>query len=254
MDLKLRGKRAIVTGSTKGICRRVVNLLVEEGASVAICARSPEEVARTVKDLKVQADGEVVGAACNVRKPDEYKQWIEDMAAALGGVDIFIPGVSAGGGMDSEQNWVNAFEVDVMATVRGCEAVIPHMKKAGGGAITMISTTGAVETFLVPQAYNAMKASLLTYAKQLGQFVGADGIRVNSVSPGPIDFPGGAWQMIKETMEPLYKKTLKDHPTGRMGRPEEVANAIVFLSSPAASWINGANLVVDGGYTKRVQF
>lgn len=254
MDLGLRGKRAIVTGSTKGICRRVVDLLVDEGADVAICARSPEAVTKAIKELKHDADGRVVGRACNVRKEDEYKQWIGDMVQELGGVDIFIPGVSAGGGMDSERNWWNAFEVDVLSTVRGCEAVIPHMKRGGGGAITMISTTAAVETFMVPQAYNSMKAALLTYAKQLGQFVGADNIRVNTVSPGPIEFEGGAWDMIKETMEGVYQQTVRTHPTGRLGTPEEVANCIVFLSSPAASWVNGSNLVIDGGYTKRVQF
>ena len=254
MDLGLRGKRALVTGSTKGICRRVVNLLVAEGADVAICARSPEEVEKAVKELKREADGKVVGRAVNVRKAEDYVKWIDDMAEELGGIDIFIPGVSAGGGMDSDRNWVNAFEVDVMGTVRGCEAVIPHMKKAGGGAITLISTTAAVETFMVPQAYNAMKAALITYAKQLGQFVGGDNIRVNTVSPGPIYFEGGAWEMIKGVMEGVYTQTLKTHPSGRMGTPEEVANCIAFLSSPAASWVNGTNLIVDGGYTKRVQF
>jgi 3-oxoacyl-[acyl-carrier protein] reductase len=176
------------------------------------------------------------------------------MAEELGGVDIFIPNVSAGGGMDSEKNWWKNFEIDVLGTVRGVEAVIPHMELRGGGSIVMISTTAAVETFMAPQSYNAMKAALITYAKQLSQAHGEKGIRVNSVSPGPIYFDGGAWDMIKISNERFYDKTEKTHALGRLGTPEEVAKAVVFLSSSGASWITGVNLVVDGGYTKRVQF
>jgi 3-oxoacyl-[acyl-carrier protein] reductase len=253
MDLGLKGKKAIVTGSTKGIGRRVVNLLAKEGCNVGVCARNEDEVAETIQALKAVGVN-AVGSACNVKKGDEYKAWLEKTIGELGGVDIFIPNVSAGGGMDSEKNWQNSFEVDVMGTVRGCETVIPHLEKSGGGSIVMISTTAAFETFMVPQAYNAMKAALLTYSKQLGQFVAAKNIRVNTVSPGPIYFEGGAWEMIKGAMEGVYTATLAGQPSGRMGTPEEVANCVVFLASSAASWVNGSNLVVDGGFTKRVQF
>jgi NAD(P)-dependent dehydrogenase (short-subunit alcohol dehydrogenase family) len=176
------------------------------------------------------------------------------MANELGGVDIFIPNVSAGGGMDSEKNWWENFEIDILGTVRGVEAVIPHMEQSQGGSIVMISTTAAVETFVAPQSYNAMKAALITYAKQLSQVHGEKGVRINSVSPGPIHFDGGAWDKIKTSNEMFYQKTEKTHALGRLGTPEEVANAVVFLSSSASSWITGVNLVVDGGYTKRVQF
>lgn len=254
MDLGLRGKCVLITGATAGIGRRIADLFAEEGANVAICSRSPESVNRAVKEMKVIADGKVVGAPCNIKNKEEYESWIEAMAAELGGVDIFIPNVSAGGGADSEKNWWKNFEIDVLGTVRGVEAVLPHMEKRGGGAITMISTTAAVETFMVPQAYNAMKAALITYAKQLSQEHGSKGVRVNSVSPGPIYFDGGAWDMIKISNEKFYERTEKTHALGRLGTPEEVARCIVFLSSPAASWVTGVNLVVDGGYTKRVQF
>ncbi len=254
MDLGLRGKSVLITGATAGIGRRVADLFAEEGANVAICSRSPESVNRAVKEMKVIADGKIVGAPCNIKNKEEYESWIEAMAAELGGVDIFIPNVSAGGGADSEKNWWKNFEIDVLGTVRGVEAVLPHMEKRGGGAITMISTTAAVETFMVPQAYNAMKAALITYAKQLSQEHGSKGVRVNSVAPGPIYFDGGAWDMIKISNEKFYERTEKTHALGRLGTPEEVARCIVFLSSPAASWVTGVNFVVDGGYTKRVQF
>lgn len=254
MDLGLRGKKVLITGATQGIGRRVAELFAEEGADVAICSRTEESVKRAVKEMSVLADGRVIGKACNVKNKDEYEAWIAAMAAEIGGVDVFIPNVSAGGGADSEKNWWKNFEVDVLGTVRGVEAVLPHMEKSGGGAITLISTTAAIETFMVPQAYNAMKAALITYAKQLSQAHGDKGVRVNTVSPGPIYFDGGAWDMIKISNERFYEKTEKTHALGRLGTPEEVARCIVFLSSPAASWVTGVNLVVDGGYTKRVQF
>lgn len=254
MDLGLRGKNVLITGATQGIGRRVANLFAEEGANVAICSRSPESVLKAVKEISLIADGRVIGEPCNIKNKDEYEAWIAKMGEALGGVDVFIPNVSAGGGADSEKNWWKNFEIDVLGTVRGVEAVIPLMEERGGGAITMISTTAAVETFMVPQAYNAMKAALITYAKQLSQAHGEKGVRVNSVSPGPIYFDGGAWDMIKISNEKFYERTEKTHALGRLGTPEEVANCIAFLSSPAASWVTGVNLVVDGGYTKRVQF
>ncbi len=253
MDLGLRDKRAIITGATKGIGRQILELLISEGCNVATCSRSIEDVENTVERCSTRK-AQVYGDVCDVRDKDEYVAWIDKMVTEMDGVDIFIPNVSAGGGMDSEKNWWKNFEVDVLGTVRGCEAVIPHFQTSGGGAITMLGTTAAVETFAGPQAYNAMKASLITYGKQLSQHVGRDNIRVNMVSPGPVEFPGGSWDMLKDTMPKFYDSVIKDHPTRRLGKPEEIARCVVFLSSPAAVWVNGSNLIVDGGFTKRVQF
>jgi 3-oxoacyl-[acyl-carrier protein] reductase len=253
VELGLRGKRALVTGSTKGIGRRIVERLVEEGASVAVCARKADEVDETVAALQGRG-GTVWGQACDVADAESYGRWIEGAAEALGGVDIFVPNVSAGGGGATEAHWRANFEVDVMGAVRGCDAVVPRMGSGGGGSIVLISTTAAVETFIMPQAYNALKAALITYAKQLGQAVAGQGIRVNTVSPGPIEFDGGAWAFIRQGMPDLYKSTVGQQPMGRLGRPEEVADAVAFLASERAGWITGVNLVVDGGFTKRVAF
>ena len=253
MDLGLRDKRAIITGATKGIGRQILELLIAEGCNVATCSRSIEDVEACIEKASTRK-AQVFGDVCDIRDQEEYAAWIDKMVEQMDGVDIFIPNVSAGGGMDSEKNWWKNFEADVLGTVRGVEAVIPHMKENGGGAITMIGTTASLETFAGPQAYNALKASLYTYSKQLGQFHGADGIRCNIVSPGPIEFPGGSWDMIRDTIPKFYESTIRDHPTRRLGKPHEVAKCVVFISSPAASWVNGANLVVDGGFTKRIQF
>ena len=252
MDLQLKGKNAIVTGATKGIGRAIVELLASEGVNVGFCARGEDEVAQTRQSLESKGV-KAVGGTVNVRDGDAFKAWLEQTATALGGCDIFVPNVSGGGGMDSEKNWVRNFEIDVMHTVRGCETLMPHLKKSGQGSVVIIASTNAVETFVAPMAYNAMKAALVTYSKQLSQFVGRKGVRVNAISPGPIYFEGGAWEMIKGTTPQLYDSTIKAIPSGRMGTPEEVARVVAFLASPAASLVTGANIIADNGFTKRVQ-
>jgi 3-oxoacyl-[acyl-carrier protein] reductase len=252
MDLGLRGKRAIVTGATKGIGRGVVELLLAEGASVSFCARTADEVAEAVAALE-RPDVQVLGESVNVRDGEALKGWLERSVAALGGCDIFIPAVSGGAGMDSEKNWVRNFEIDMLHTVRGCEALMPHLEKSGTGSIVIVGSTNAVETFAAPMAYNAIKAGLITYSKQLSQFAGKKSVRVNAVSPGPIYFEGGAWEMIKGTQAKLYDWAIKQIPCGRMGSVEEIARVIVFVASPSASLITGANIIADNGFTKRVQ-
>jgi len=253
MDLGLRGKKAIVTGATRGIGRAIVELLASEGVDIGFCARSEDEVAETQKALAAKGVN-VVGGAVNVRDGDAYKAWLESTATALDGCDIFVAGVSAGGGIDSEKNWWKNFEVDVMHTVRGCETLMEQLKKSGQGSIVIISSTNAIETFAAPMAYNAMKAALITYSKQLSQFVGKQNVRVNSVCPGPIYFEGGAWEMIKGTNQKFFDSTMRAIPSGRMGTPEEVARIVAFIASPAASLITGSNIVADNGFTKGVRF
>lgn len=253
MDLGLGGKKAIVTGATKGIGRAIVELLAHEGVDIGLCSRTQVDVDATIRALK-QRGVNAVGEAVNVRDGEAYKAWLERTAQALGGCDVFVPNVSAGGGFDSEKNWTKNFEVDVMHTVRGCETLMPYLEKSGSGSVVIIASTNALETFGVPQAFNAMKAALITYAKQLSQHVGKKGVRVNSVSPGPIYFEGGAWELIKGTMPKLYDYALRQIPCGRMGTPEEVARLVAFVASPAGSLLTGSNLVADNGFTKRVQF
>jgi NAD(P)-dependent dehydrogenase (short-subunit alcohol dehydrogenase family) len=250
MDLGLNGKRAIVTGGTRGIGRAIVETLLAEGAAIALCARNPDEVYGAVQALSSR--GKVIGAAVDVADPAALRGWMADAIATMGGLDIFVPNVSAGGGMGPEM-WRKNFEVDVMGTVNGFEAATPALLESQG-AIVVISTTAAVETFAAPQSYNALKAALITYAKQYCEAYAAKGLRVNTVSPGPVYFPGGAWEMIKGAMPDFYNGVLAQCPSGRMSTPDEVARAVVFLASPAASHISGVNLVVDGGFTKRVQF
>ena len=253
MDLNLRGKKAIVTGATRGIGRAIVEQLAAEGVDIGFCARNEDEVAETVTALKTRGVN-VVGGAVNVRDGEAYKAWLEATATQLGGCDIFVASVSAGAGMDSEKNWWKCFEVDVLHTVRGCETLLEHLKKSGQGSVVIITSTNAIEVFGGPMGYNAMKAGLITYSKQLATFVGKHNVRVNSVCPGPVYFEGGAWEMIKGTNPKFYESTVRQVPSGRLGGPEEIARVVAFLASPAASVITGANIVADNGYTRGVRF
>ncbi len=252
MDLGLNGKRAIITGASRGIGRAIAETLAAEGATVAICARDGDAVKEAVDAIN-ESGGKAIGGACNVKDAEAYKAWLEKAVDDLGGCDVFVPNVSGGGGMDSEKNWWRCFEIDVLHTVRGSETLLPALKESGDGAIIIIGSTNAVDYFGGPMAYNAMKAALINYGSQLSQFVRGDGVRVNTVSPGPIYFEGGAWEMIKGTMPKFYESTVRKIPAGRMGTPEEVAKIVTFLASPAASLVTGTNLIADNGYTKRVQ-
>ena len=251
MDLGLKGKKAVVTGGTRGIGRAIAEALAAEGADVAVCARHANEVDETVAALKARGVN-ACGAAVDISQGEAYQAWIAAAAAELGGIDIFVANVSAGGGM-GEDAWRANFETDLLGTTRGIDAALPALKASGAGSIVVISSTAAVETFIAPQPYNAIKAALITHAKQLSQALATDGIRVNCVSPGPVYFPGGAWEYIQNNVAELYASTRAQIPRGSMGTPAEVANAVVFLASPAASLITGVNLIADGGFTKRVQ-
>lgn len=252
MDLGLSGKKAIITGSTRGIGRAIANLLADEGADLAICARNQEEVDAAVADLSAKGV-KVVGSVVDVADKETYQAWIASAGEELGGIDIFVPNVSAGGGAVGDDGWKANLEIDVLGTTRGIEAAMPFLEKSDAGSIVIISSTAGVETFMGPQPYNAIKGALIIHGKQLSQALAPQGIRVNCVSPGPIYFAGGAWEFIENNMADLYNSTLAQIPSGRMGSPEEIANAVAFIASPAASLITGVNLVADGGFTKRVQ-
>lgn len=252
MDLALGGKRALLTGGSKGIGYAIAKRLVEEGAQVATCARNAEDLATAVEQLG--GDGKIWGTTCDVADKDAYAQWIEDALDVLGGVDLFVANASALALGGAEEDWRASFYVDLMGAVRAANLLVPLMVTSGGGAMVFISSVAAVETFLAPAAYNAMKAALITYAAQLGQAVGGQNIRVNCVSPGAIEFPGGVWDHVRRDDPELYRATVAKQPSGRLGTPEEVADVVAFLLSDRANWITGENLVVDGGYTKRVAF
>ncbi|NCF19106.1 MAG: SDR family oxidoreductase [Haliea sp.] len=252
-ELELAGKKAVVVGGARGIGRATAEILAGEGADVAICARGEEDVQQAVESLSSKGIS-AHGAAIDVTDKDAYQSWIADSGEALGGIDILIVMASGVGGSVDEESWHANLETTVLGASRGIEAAMPYLEKSDAGSIILMSSTSAVETFFAPQPYNALKASLITYSGQLSQALGGQGIRVNCVSPGPTTFEGGNWDVIEQNAPEIFQGVVEGFPQGRLGTAQEVANAVVFLASPAASFITGTNLVVDGGYTKRVQF
>jgi len=253
MDLGLEGKKVILTGGSRGIGRAALELFAAEGADVAFFSRNADQVRETVKGL-LKHGGKVIGDPFDMEQGHQaYQAWLKSAAERLGGCDIFVPMVSTSGA-GATGDWQKSFDYDVMGAVKGCEALESYLEKSKAGSVVILSSTAGLETFIVPQGYNAMKGALLVYAKQLGQAWGPKGVRVNCVSPGPIEFEGGNWPAIKTAMPDLYNATRAQFALGRFGAPEEVAKAVVFIASPASSYTTGTNVVVDGGYTKRVQF
>jgi NAD(P)-dependent dehydrogenase (short-subunit alcohol dehydrogenase family) len=252
MDLGLAGKKIIVNGAARGIGRRIVELAAEEGADLAFFSRSAEMV-KGVADAIARSGQMVIGEALDMNDSDAYVAWLKSAAERLGGCDIFIHTASSSGA-GATGDWDASFKLDVMGAVRACETLEPFLEASGDGSVVMMSSTAAVETFIRPQAFNAMKAAVITYASQLSQSWGAKNIRVNVVTPGPVEFEGGNWDKIKTAMRPFYDAQVATVPLGRLGTPDDVAPAVLFLASPLARYITGTNVIVDGGYTKRVQF
>ena len=253
MDLGLQGLRALVTGGTKGIGRAIVEGLAAEGAAVGFCARTEQDVADTLSALT--RDGHTaVGLAADVGDEASLRHWVEHCAAELGGVDIVVANVSALAIPDEPANWRASFDVDMMGTVGLVSAALPYLERSDAPAIVTIASVSGREIDFAAGPYGVFKAAIIHYTQGLAYQLAAKGIRANSLSPGNTYFDGGVWQNIERRNPDLFAQAKALNPTGRMARPEEIARAAVFLASPAASFMTGANLLVDGALTRGVQF
>ena len=254
MDLGLSGKRALVTGGTRGIGRATVELLAAEGASVAFCARNAESVLEVAADLRSRG-ATVFARAFDVSDEHALKGFIRDAAAEFGGLDILVSNVTAGSVKGPEQ-WANSLSLDLMPLVHAIDEVTPIMEAAGGGSIVALSSTFGFDNVWPssPNSYGAFKAAIIRHASAAGHALAPKGIRVNTVSPGPTYAEDGDWGKIKAGRPEVYEKVKASIPIGRMGEPKEVASAIVYLASPASGFCVGTNIVCDGGMTVRTQF
>lgn len=252
MDLKLSGHNVIITGGTKGIGRAIADTLASEGCNIGICARSEDDVTSAVAALS-EKGVKVTGKALDVADGDAFAAWIQEAGEALGGIDAFVSNV-AGSNAPGDEGWISQFNYNILSAVHGVEACKPFFKESTNPSVVMISTTAALEHFMNAGPYNAMKAGLLNYSGALSQELGAKGIRVNAISPGPIFIEGGSWDKIKQGMAPFYESTLATIPLGRMGTAEEVAAQAALLISPLGGFTTGTNVVIDGGMTKRIQY
>lgn len=248
MDLQLTGTTAMVTGGTKGIGRAVVEALLAEGARVAFCARTAADVERAQDELGDDAAGTVLDVADGAA----LTAWVADTQERFGSVDTVVANVSALAIGAGEDNWRAGFEVDLMHTVRLCEAALPHLLESKGSIVAVSSVSGR-EIDFAKDAYGTMKAAIVHHIAGLAHQHAAAGVRANTVSPGNTYFPGGVWEGIEGGNPELFSTALGLNPTGRMAAPEEIAYAVTMLASPRASFITGVNLVVDGALTRGVQ-
>ena len=262
MDLELKGRKAIITGASKGIGFATAKLLAEEGMDVAICARTAADVEKAVAELRTRGVN-AIGDSIDVTKADEYKAWIDSVAQRLGGLDTFVHNVTASALTLGARGWDLAYQTDIMGAVRGCEAALPHLKqsppaKQGAAAIVMISSIAGVTSKAPPApgayAYGAAKAAVISYGAQLSKDVAKHGIRVNVISPGPIFIEGGQWDKVKQRFPQAYEAAVKTCVIGRLGNPEDIANAVAFFASPRSAFTVGQNLHIDGGYMQHVPF
>lgn len=245
MQINLSGKKALISGGSRGIGLAIAKMFVEAGADVSICARSSAALDTAIKSLKT--DGrKVIATQCDLSKPEEIKAWVTQSGQELGGIDILVNNASGFGQTDDEKGWELSVNVDLMASVRACHAALPYIEKQGGSIVHISSISGMRASTRTPP-YGAVKAALIEYAQTQAKALAPKKIRVNCIAPGSIDFEGGTWGNAKTKNPQLYQKTLESIPSGRFGTPDEIAKVALFLVSDLASWVTGQTIAVDGG-------
>jgi 3-oxoacyl-[acyl-carrier protein] reductase len=245
MQISFKGKRVVVAGGSKGIGRSIALGFASAGADVSICARGQAALDATSAEIR-KAGVKAHASQCDLGNKDAIAAYIVSAAEFLGGIDILVNNASGFGGGDDEAGWARGIDIDVMATVRASNAAIPHIERNGGVMLNISSISGFGASARAA-SYAAVKAAVINYTMSQALMLAPKKIRVNAIAPGSIEFPGGLWEERKTSNPQLYAGALNSIPWGRMGRPEEVANAALFLCSDSASWITGQTLTVDGG-------
>lgn len=245
MAFDFAGKRVIVCGGSRGIGRAIALGFARAGAGVSICARGAEALERTRAELA--ALGPTAHALpCDLADAAAIAGYIAAAGTALGGIDVLVNNASGFGNTDDAAGWGISVAVDLMAIVHATQAALPLLK-ASKGAVINTSSISALRPAARQPPYGAIKAAVIHYTATQAALYARDGIRVNGIAPGSIEFPGGVWDRRKTEAPGLYNAVLKSIPFGRLGAPEEVANVVLFLASPLASWITGQTITVDGG-------
>jgi 3-oxoacyl-[acyl-carrier protein] reductase len=254
MDLGLTGKVAMVSGASRGLGRAMAQALADEGMHVSVCARTRDALSEAVVELS--RAGSAAGFVGDITRPGDAQKWVDETVARFGGVDVLVN--NAGGARPGtlaelpESAWQGEFDLNLFAPVRLARLCAAHMERRGGGSIINIGSIYGRESG-GPLTYNASKAALHSFTKMLAREFASKNIRVNTIAPGSILAPGGIWeQSFREN--PAFEKDFISHemPAGRLGRPDEVAYAVVMLASPRASWITGANIAVDGAQGRSI--
>ncbi len=252
MDLELDGKVALITGSSRGLGLASARSLVTEGCRVCICARGEDQLGTAAADLRRLASGRdaVLTVAADLTTAAGIDEVFARLFEHFGGIDILVNslGLARGAGITdtTDAEWQEAFDSTLYPAIRASRLAVPSMTARGGGAIVMIASIYGRESG-GRMTYNAVKAAEISLAKSMAQQLARDSIRVNSVAPGSISFPGGSWWKRQQAdPEGIAEFIRRELPFGRFGRAEEVGDVVAFLASPRASWISGASVTVDG--------
>ncbi len=246
MAFDFAGKRVVVCGGSRGIGRSTALGFAAAGAAVSICARGAETLEATRREIAAHGHAAHAGV-CDLADQASIDAYIASAAAALGGVDVLVNNASGFGMTDDVAGWTAGFAVDVMAVVHASHAALPHLRQTTGGCIVTVSSISANRATTRSMPYGAVKAAVNHYTASQARLLGPEGIRVNAVAPGSIEFPGGTWEKRRQEGSPVYDAVLNAIPAKRLGTPEEVADVILFLASPHARWVTGQTVVVDGG-------
>jgi 3-oxoacyl-[acyl-carrier protein] reductase len=240
MAFDFAGRRVLVAGGSRGIGRAIALGFVRGGATVSACARGAADLAA------LRTEGVAHVMPTDLADAGQIAAWVDAAARALGGIDVLVNNASGFGMPDTEEAWKRSLDIDVMATVRASNAALPHLRASRGCIVNTTSISGLASTRRSP-AYAAVKALVINYTASQASMYAADGVRVNAIAPGSIEFPGGTWEQRRESDPALYDRILASIPFGRLGTPGEVADVALFLASPLARWVTGQTIVVDGG-------
>lgn len=253
MDLGLAGKKAIITGGSRGIGLYTGALLASEGCDIAFCGRTAKDITTATDRINASGKGTAIGFQADLEDEGATRAFAKQALEELNGVDILIHNASGFDMSGDEAGWMRSFQVDMMAGVRLVEECLESLKASDAASVTFIGSMASKFHFgRPPSSYGAAKGAMRVYANDLAQQYGKDGIRANVISPGAVWFEGGSWDQRKQESPKFYAAVEKAIPLGRLGTAEELARAIVFVASPAGLWINAEHIAVDGGQVAAV--
>lgn len=246
MTLDFKNRRVVVTGGSKGIGKAIALRFAAHGADVSICARGRGALEAARAEIGGHG-GTTHAASCDLADGAAVERYIDEAAAALGGIDVLVNNASGFGEGDDEAGWAAGLAVDVMAMVRASRAALPRLEASPGSCIINIASIAGLRPALRMPAYGTAKAAMIHYTTSQAGLLARRQIRVNCIAPGSIEFPGGHWDERRRAGDPVYERIHRSIPFGRLGTAEEVADVALFLASPLARWVTGQVIVVDGG-------
>jgi len=256
MDLHLNDKVVLVAGSSRGIGLATARAFLAEGCRTVISGRDGSALARATTSLESEfGDGRLMALEGDLCDPDVIMASLVSVNDRWGQLDCLVANVGSGRGEIGwdlqESDWTRHFEENLACTYRLVQQVLPWMMRSRQGSIVLVASIVGLESTPAPLPYSAAKAALISYGKNLARQVGSFNVRVNSVAPGNILFPGGSWERhLVERPEEVMRQVETEVPLRRFGLPEEIADLIVFLSSGRAAFITGSCVVADGGQTR----